>query len=230
MLANGYNVANKPLDLFNEEFSQNSSAIIIKDFLSLDEISYLIECEKKFGDEFRHNIPGLKRVNHPWNREERELLEERLSNVLGRFSVWGGNYFISEMAYTPHVDLGRNLSSPTRKNVLLPLSIFPQEKKTYLVLFQQRYFGNSASLCAAPRKNPPKAGYNDRLLDYSYLKNFDPNHQIDPEIQATHLKHVKRGDLKGLSIEQIIPWEPGSCIIFDSTQVHCSSDFSFYWG
>ena len=172
------------------------------------------------------NTPGLWRVNSPWDEAEQFLLRERLQKIIGGFDVWGGNYFISEAPYTAHVDAGKNLGFATYKNVVMPLMIEPPGASTHFILFKQRYFGNSSSFYAAPRKKPIKHGYNEILQDYSRVYDLNEASPIDPEIMNTYLKHIKPADLNGLSVSHILPWKVGTCIIFDASQIHCSAAYT----
>ena len=46
---------------------------------------------------------------------------------------------------------------------------------------------------------------------------------FDEESYKKYLKHEKIENLKGLEIELVYEWELGSMLIFDRTNLHCSS-------
>ena len=46
---------------------------------------------------------------------------------------------------------------------------------------------------------------------------------FDKELHQKYLNHEKIENLNGLEIELIYEWEVGSILIFDRTNLHCSS-------
>ncbi len=46
---------------------------------------------------------------------------------------------------------------------------------------------------------------------------------FDKKIHEKYLKHEKIENLVGLEIELVYEWELGSMLIFDRTNLHCSS-------
>ena len=49
------------------------------------------------------------------------------------------------------------------------------------------------------------------------------NKKFDEEIHKKYLNHEKIENLVGLEIELVYKWELGSMLIFDRTNLHCSS-------
>ena len=49
------------------------------------------------------------------------------------------------------------------------------------------------------------------------------NKPFDKEIHNKYLKHEKIENLIGLEVELIYEWELGSMLIFDRSNLHCSS-------
>ena len=58
--------------------------------------------------------------------------------------------------------------------------------------------------------------------DYNLIENYDPNLQFDEEMHKKYFKHIPIENLHGLTLESIVPWEIGSVITFDRTQLHCA--------
>ena len=63
-----------------------------------------------------------------------------------------------------------------------------------------------------------------RFNNYSILSNYDPNKKFDADFHKKYLGHIELEDLHGLEVSDIIEWRPGSIIMFDSSQLHASSN------
>ncbi len=223
-----YNVNNKRVHVFKKQLSLLGEPLCIQKFLPLSEVNKLREIERAKPSAWRQGRPTSVYTEvtlNNWEEAEKNLLQNRLQELLGSFSVWGGNYFATSVPYLPHVDTGTDVEQVTYKNIVLPLDLDPPEKSTNLILFKQRYFGNNTGFYASGLGGEVEFTCNDSLYDYSRVLYLDENHQIPSEILKTHLSHVNPLDLKGLSVSHILPWIVGSCIIFDSAQIHCSSNF-----
>jgi len=72
------------------------------------------------------------------------------------------------------------------------------------------------------RSNQGISKVDDRCYDYSNVINYNENYSIDNETYETYLNHVDFDSVKGLSIDGIAEWQPGSCIKFPRTQLHCA--------
>jgi hypothetical protein len=71
-----------------------------------------------------------------------------------------------------------------------------------------------------------KTGYQQpapRHNDYTTLTHYEPSSMFDETIHQEYLSHVPIQDLHGLSVENILEWSPGSVIVHDRDQLHCSS-------
>ncbi len=228
-IAEKFNVNKKHPDVFRKQMSLLSDPILIENFITPEEVEELKKIELSKPASSREGRPSAEYTEvtfNNWEEAEKNLLQQRLQQVLGDFQVWGGNYFSTSVPYLPHVDTGANISEANYKNIVIPLQTYPAGKLTHLVLFKQRYFGNNTGFYGSGVGGVSEFTCNESLYDYSAILNLEPNHQIDSQILKTRLNHVNHLNLKGLSISQIIPWKVGSCIIFDSAQIHCSSDFT----
>lgn len=63
-----------------------------------------------------------------------------------------------------------------------------------------------------------------RFNDYSMLTNYDPNKKFDADFHKKYLGHVELEDLHGLEVSDVVEWRAGSIVIFDSSQLHASSN------
>ncbi len=225
-----FNVNKKDPRVFRHQMQLMSDPLCIENFLSKDEVRLLLDIERGKPDHYR----SIRQAPHgntvvtfnPWENPEQTIIKDRLENIIGKFEVWGGNYFSTTVAYLPHVDTGENFQYANFKNIVIPLEIEPLGQTTHLILFKQRYFGNSTGFFASGVGADRKVTCNENLYDYSRVMFLDREHRIDPEILNTHLRHVGPKNLEGLSISHMLPWAVGSCLIFDSAQIHCSSEFT----
>lgn len=62
-----------------------------------------------------------------------------------------------------------------------------------------------------------------RVDCYHELTGYLPGQAFDSDLHARYLSDVPIQDLEGLTVEQIIEWEPGAALVFDRDQLHCSS-------
>ena len=113
-----------------------------------------------------------------------------------------------------HTDTGFNFRKVIFKQFLLPLS-----PKGETVIFKNRFYGCSTTFSIDPKELKAK-GYNKRSSEHLKIfkgKNFDKKKHIK------YLKHENIKNLKGLEIDIVYKWKLGEVLIWDRTQLHCSS-------
>ena len=64
--------------------------------------------------------------------------------------------------------------------------------------------------------------YGQNLRSSDHLNMFEKK-PFDRDLHKKYLNHEKIENLNGLEIELIYEWEVGSMLIFDRTNLHCSS-------
>jgi hypothetical protein len=62
-----------------------------------------------------------------------------------------------------------------------------------------------------------------RTSDYNQIINFKPNQAFDQHLHQQYVSHIPIDDLHGLTVDQVVEWQPGSVIVFDRTQLHCAA-------
>jgi hypothetical protein len=60
------------------------------------------------------------------------------------------------------------------------------------------------------------------VTDYRNISNYNSNLRFDKQTHQTYLNHIPIENLHGLTIESIVPWEIGSVMTFDRSQIHCA--------
>ena len=88
------------------------------------------------------------------------------------------------------------------------------------VIFKNRFYGCSTTFSIDPKELAAK-GYNKRSSEHL---NLYGKHDFDLEIHRNYLSHEDINNLKGLEVELIFKWNVGDLLIFDRSQLHCSSN------
>ena len=124
-------------------------------------------------------------------------------------------------SYNPiglHIDGGFDLNDLIFKQSLVPLTPVGST-----IIFKNRYYGQSTNFTIEKkeleRKNL-KYGQNKRSSEHIGMYGDKP---FDEKIHRKFLTHEKIDNLIGLEVELIYEWEVGSMLIFDRTNLHCSS-------
>ena len=160
------------------------------------------ELEKLFYDRLKNEIGDFQYDN---------LKDENGSEILGLF----------QESYNPiglHIDGGFNFEDLIYKQSLIPLTPVGST-----VIFKNRFYGQSTNFTIdkneLEQKNL-KYGQNKRSSEHVGLFG---NKIFDHELHKKYLAHEKIENLNGLEVELIYEWEVGSMLIFDRTNLHCSS-------
>tara|TARA_A100001011_G_scaffold27557_1_gene26949 strand:- start:94 stop:801 length:708 start_codon:yes stop_codon:yes gene_type:complete len=165
-------------------------------------IEYGKDLEKIFYERVKKEIGDFKYDN---------LKTEDGSNILGLF----------QESYNPiglHIDGGFNFEDLIYKQTLIPLT-----PKGSTIIFKNRYYGQSTNFTIDKKELEIKNlnyGQNKRSSDHIGMFGDKP---FDEKIHKQYLNHEKIENLIGLEIELIYEWEVGSMLIFDRTNLHCSS-------
>ncbi len=170
-----------------------------------------------------------KRWLQGFDQKLEKIFCERLKNEIGDFKMDNLKdekgkdiYGLFQESYNPiglHVDAGFNFDNLIYRQTLIPLTPFGST-----VIFKNRYYGGSTMFTLDPKELEKKNlsyGQNKRSSDHINMYGKKP---FDKEDHEKYLKHEKLENLAGLEIEFVYEWELGSMLIFDRTNLHCSSD------
>ena len=130
-------------------------------------------------------------------------------------------YGLFQESYNPiglHIDGGFNFEDLIYKQSLIPLTSVGST-----VIFKNRFYGNSTNFTIDQKELDTKNlnyGQNKRSNEHIGKYGDKP---FDKEIHEKFLNHEKIENLIGLEVELIYEWELGSMLIFDRTNLHCSS-------
>jgi len=197
----GKDEINKLINLYNElpiTVHNKKQNVIKKRWL----IEHGKELEKIFYDKLKKEIGDFKYDN---------LKDENGNDVLGLF----------QESYNPiglHIDGGFNFDDLIYKQSLIPLTPLGST-----VIFKNRFYGQSTNFTTDQNeleKKELKYGQNKRSDEHIGMFGNKP---FDEEIYKKYLNHEKIENLIGLEVELIYEWEVGSMLIFDRSNLHCSS-------
>lgn len=148
-----------------------------------------------------------------------------------------GNYFLTPHQYGFHTDMPERTDKTYKtgdvafKSILIPLFKKPEECRCHIFFFKERLISYGTTLDKGPTKShsfyDSYSSYQDidfiydvkgQRRDYQH-SNFNQDIYDDYNMSATSL--IER--YEGFNIEKVLNWEPGSMIVFDTSQLHCSN-------
>ena len=192
---------NKFIDLYNElpvTVHNKKQNVIKKRWL----IEYGEEMEKLFNKRLKNEIGDFKYDN---------LKTDDGNDILGLF----------QESYNPiglHIDGGFNFEDLIYKQSLIPLTPVGST-----VIFKNRFYGQSTNFTIDKKELEfRKLNYGQNTRSSDHIGMFG-NNPFDEKIHKKYLNHEKIENLIGLEIDLVYEWEIGSMLIFDRTNLHCSS-------
>ena len=166
--------------------------------------------KKKWSDEFN------KDLQNTYIQKLREvILDFQMDNPKTKEGAKSlGLFQESYMPVTLHVDTGFDFEKIIYKQTLLPLSDTGET-----IIFKNRFYGCSTTFSIDPKELSAK-GYNKRSSEHL---NLYGNKDFNKEMHEKYLGHEDINNLKGLEVEMIFKWKLGDLLVFDRSNLHCSS-------
>ena len=207
-----------------------SSPKVIKKFFNQEEINEFLDLYNKLPITVHNKKQNVikKRWLIDYGKDLERLFYERLCNEIGDFQYDNlktddGKDILGlfQESYNPiglHIDGGFNLNDIIYKQSLIPLTPVGST-----VIFKNRYYGQSTNFTTDKKeleKKDLKYGQNIRSSDHIGMFGKKP---FNGKLHQKYLTHEKLDNLVGLEIELVYEWEVGSMLIFDRTNLHCSS-------
>jgi hypothetical protein len=75
----------------------------------------------------------------------------------------------------------------------------------------------------AARQNQKLSKMDARTANYQDVINYREDLRMDLQFWQAHLSHVPWENFHGLTVEQVIAWNPGDVIVFERTQLHAAA-------
>ena len=203
-----------------------SKPFVVSNFFSKEEIKQFQKLYDQLPIEI--NNKRQKIIKKKWSIKFNEKLQnkytERLKEIIGNHkmdnpktkegSMSLGLFQESYKPVTLHVDTGFDFKKIIYKQTLLPLS---DEGET--IIFKNRFYGCSTTFSIDPKELSAK-GYNKRSSEHL---NLYGSKEFDKKIYKKYLTHENIDNLKGLEVELIFEWKLGDLLVFDRSNLHCSS-------
>ena len=203
-----------------------SRAIIIKKILTKNQIKKIKKLYKDLPIEINNKRQRIikKKWITSFYPNLQKIFIEKLKKKLGNFKLDNpktknglSSFGLFQESYKPvgiHVDTGFNFKKVIFKQFLLPLS-----SQGETIVFKNKFYGCSTTFSIDPKELKAK-GYNKRSSEH--LKIFNGK-DFDRKEHKKYLKHENVDNLKGLEIDMVYKWKIGEVLIWDRTQLHCSS-------
>ena len=174
------------------------------------------------------NNKRQKIIKKKWSTDFYQDLQKsynkKLKSVIGNFNMDNpktnndteslGLFQESYSPVTLHVDTGFDFKKIIYKQTLLPLS-----NSGETIIFKNRFYGCSTTFSIDPEELKAQ-GYNKRSSEHL---NIFGGGNFDKKIHDKYLNHEDIDNLKGLEVDLIYKWKLGDLLIFDRTNLHCSS-------
>ena len=210
--------------------SNEGKPIILKNIFNKNEIEKFIDLYEKLPVTVHNKKQNVikKRWLLDYGAELEDLFYNKLKSEIGDFkydnlkSEDGKDILgLFQESYNPiglHIDGGFNLDDLIYKQSLIPLTPVGST-----IIFKNRIYGKSTNFTIDEEELKIKnLKYGQNIRSSEHLNTFG-NKPFNREMHKKYLEHEKLENLKGLEVELVYEWEVGSMLIFDRTNLHCSS-------
>lgn len=202
---------------------------VIESILSKSEIDYLVQLFDQHREDTTRGYEGkIHKNTGPITLDIKQYTTDpiianvikQLKTTIGPFEITAAFFFRTDYPHIIHNDDTFELPD-VYKGITLPLAI---DSTNYqlpkLCFFDQFYFHGPAKFFNGSKDIPTY--YNECLYDYKDVDGLVDDAFLDSENLLTH---IRPSWLTGLSLHSTLDWKPGNALIFDSTRLHCASDF-----
>lgn len=184
----------------------------------------ILDCLEDFKSQTASAMPGFN-VGTP--RVHLDFFKEKIVNTIGRDLELCNNsssYYSHEKPYLPHTDYNPRFNNEL--NVVIPLELNADANGASLVVFDQVWPYDGVVWCM---HNPVIQEYgkvNIRVKGWpgEYPVTNKTKMGIDLDFWNKYLRHYPYDTLYNLS-GNAYPYTPGSMILFNNSNVHCTSYF-----
>lgn len=213
-----------------------SDPYIVDDFITLPDIMHLIELfendntndaiDSNQSKVYKNTGPITLGIHKYLNDPVVDNIIKRLKLAIGDFEITAGFFFFTNYPHLIHNDDLFQLPDTVYKGITIPLRLDSDtdiSDYSNLCFFNQYYFHGPSKFFKNSKDIPTY--YNKQIYDYSEVDGLLDHNPITEDVYQKYFTHLKPEWLEGLSLHSMLPWKPGSCMIFDSLQLHCASDF-----
>ena len=203
-----------------------SKPFIVSNFLNKEEVILFQDLYMTLPIEIDNKRQKIikKKWSKEFNKDLQNTYIQKLKKVIPDFKMDNpktkngseslGLFQESYKPVTLHVDTGFDFEKIIYKQTLLPLS-----NKGETIIFKNRFYGCSTTFSIDPEELLAE-GYNKRSSEHL---NLYSSKDFNKDIHKEYLSHEDINNLKGLEVEMIFEWKLGDLLIFDRSNLHCSS-------
>jgi hypothetical protein len=196
----------------------------IKNILTVEEVNCLIEIfNNHSADNKIYKNTGPITLDLKSNISNPLIIKilALIKNSIGPFEITAAFFFQTDFPHIIHNDDSFELPDSVYKAITLPLRMegFSGEYPK-LCFFDQFYFHGPSKFFNGDDSIPTY--YNKQVYDYRHVSGLVDTPFADNNNYFTHLKPQW---LDRLSLHSALDWIPGNALVFDSTRLHCASDF-----
>ena len=208
-----------------------SDPYVIENLINQGEANYLVDMfeeeeilkvHKKTGPvtiDWKHDVN-----THLYEDPVVQEVLHRLEKHIGPFDINAALYFHCNGPFTLHNDDNYEFAH-VYKGITLPLKLHgPGEDDPGLVMFDQFYFHGPAKFLKGLEETDPYTYFNKILTTYEGVEGLT-DVPFDEEWRQKYIPHIDAKYLEGLSVHSVMPWVPGNAIVFDSTRIHCATNY-----
>lgn len=240
-----------PLDYFNSWIPHLKESKIHRDVFTAEDRQWLINHMFR-----RHHKTDFKdsgtTIFSLYNRHHEivEKFEDKIRAMVPDFSTdyYMGNYYIGCHPYSIHTDscmedemTALDFKVIPYRQLIIPLNVSPLKcagEKTGIVTFKQRYLNYGTIFCQGQIPDSVKGSmpgiYSHKGIEFYTFERghelYDDNKLFDPIFYKKYLDNLPYTNLNNLEVENILPYELGSCIEIDACQLHTSVNFRKHGG
>lgn len=207
-----------------------SDPYIVDNFVTPEDIKHLINLYDLVDPHqpkvYKNTGPVSLDIHKYLNDPVIDGIMKRIELAIGKFEITAGFFFFTDYPHIIHNDDLFQLPETVYKAITIPLRLDTDTAITgtsQLCFFDQFHFHGPSKFFKGDSDIPTY--YNKQIYEYDKVDGLLDHNVIDEECYQKYFTHLKRKWLEGLSLQCVLPWTPGSCIIFDSLRLHCSSDF-----
>lgn len=150
-------------------------------------------------------------------------LLDKIKLEIGQYEITAAFFFRTNYPHIIHNDDTFELPDSVYRGITIPLKAYGSDRLPELCFFDQFYFHGPSKFFNGDTDIPTY--YNKQVYDYKDVDGVGNSMLIDESTRVNYFTHLKLAWLKGLSLWGTLKWKPTSALIFDSTRLHCASDF-----
>lgn len=198
-------------------------SMAIRDLLTKDEIDHVWSLK---GDLVRENQKNSYVIYKNRSAIDDPILNRVLSEILlPDERVTFVSFWESKGPFLVHADGPNDQLSMPGRMVVFPMVCDPYGYGSPTVIFKSLWNGPPAKFI---RGLPDHVkSHQVEVRDYDVIPGWKER-PFDREIHREYLSHIPLDNLCGFEIESVLPWIPGTAIVFDNRRIHAAGNYKTF--